>query len=469
MARRSTITRRRDRQSPEPARDPGPPSRNGKLGYDPADPFPGEPASRSRRRARRLDERERLVGLAPPAQPELPPSPPEPVLPARRQIVVDLEPEDEETGAPVRPPKPPLFPPGRLVSLDAFRGLTILGMLLVNNVALDRDTPAQLTHAPWNGGVRLADLVFPWFLLIVGVAIPYAAASEQRKGRPGWRHDLRLAGRAAALFALGCLLESSVARRPVFALGVLQLIALAYFGGALLYDLPLRRRLSVAGGLLVAHWAAIRFLPVPGAGIGVFTEEQNWISHVNSVYLAPYGLRGLLSVVPTTALVLIGTAAGDLLRSERLAPLRRLAVLGGGGLVLVCLGRLWSLSVPFNKPLWTSSYILFAAGWGAVTLGALYAVADVRGWRWWAYPLVVFGSNSIVAYVAPILVKLHFLREWGWRTAGGGFLTVQDALQQACADRFGHIGGGWVYTLGYILAWWLALFWLYRRRVFLRV
>ena len=116
----------------------------------------------------------------------------------------------------------------RLLSLDAFRGLTIAGMLLVNNIALDSRTPAQLTHAPWNGGVRFADVIFPWFLLIVGVAVSYSAASAKKKELSFWRVDLKILGRVLALVFLGCLIDSSLAKRPVFDLNVLQLIGLAY-------------------------------------------------------------------------------------------------------------------------------------------------------------------------------------------------------------------------------------------------
>lgn len=142
--------------------------------------------------------------------------------------------------------------PGRLVSLDAFRGLTIALMLLVNNTALDTATPIQLTHAPWNGGIRLADLVFPWFLFCVGVAIPFASASFAKRGLPVWRYDLKALSRAVLLILLGCLIDSSLAKHPILDLGVLQIIGLAYLVGALLYELPSLRRGLLAALFLVA-------------------------------------------------------------------------------------------------------------------------------------------------------------------------------------------------------------------------
>jgi len=359
--------------------------------------------------------------------------------------------------------------PGRLVSLDAFRGLTILGMLLVNNVALDVRTPPHLVHAPWNEGVHFADLVFPWFLLIVGVALPYAAASFHRKRLPLRVYVAKVLGRTVTLYLLGCLLTSSIARQPLFGLDVLQLIALAYCAGALLYELPQKVRIGTAAVLLIGHWAVIRFLPLPGIGAGRFTEEQNAVAYLNATFLQSWGAKGLLSVLPTTALVLIGTAIGDLLRSERWGTSRKLGGMVGAGLAIAAGGWLWSLDLPFNKPVWTASYILLAAGLGTLTLAAFYGMIDGLGWRRLAFPLVVFGSNAIVAYVAPILVKIHVLQEWTWPTADGTPRTLQQGLLEACTDQFGRGQGGWVYTAGYILFWWLVLLLLYRRKLFLRV
>lgn len=363
---------------------------------------------------------------------------------------------------------PPASAASRLVSLDAFRGLTILGMLLVNNVALDTRTPAHLVHAPWNEGVRFADLVFPWFLLIVGVALPYAAAAFRRKGLPLRIYLGKVLGRTVTLYLLGCLLTSSIARQPLFGLDVLQLIALAYGAGAVLYQLPLAARLVAAAALLVGHWALIRFLPFPGASPGTFTEAQNAISYLNATYLQPWGGKGLLSVVPTTALVLIGTALGDLLRTDG-GTGRKLRWLLLAGATLTLAGWLWSLDLPFNKPVWTASYILLTAGLGALVLAALYGLIDGLRWRALAFPLVVFGSNAIVAYVAPILVKIHVLQEWSWPAADGAPRTVQQALLEACTTQFGRTQGGWVYTAGYIFCWWLVLLLLYRKKLFLRV
>jgi len=357
----------------------------------------------------------------------------------------------------------------RLVSLDAFRGLTIVGMLLVNNVALDAATPTHLLHAEWSGKVTFADMVFPWFLFIVGVALSYAEASRRRRQTPPGEHWLRVLSRTAALVLLGCVIDSSIAKRLVFDLGVLQLIGLAYCAGTLLSGLLVRNRILTAAGLLVAHWAAIRFVPVPGIGAGVFTEEVNLIRHLNETYLQNWGLSGLISVVPTTALVVIGTVVGDLIRAEKLAAVAKTRLLALAGLGLIAAGWLWSLDLPFNKPLWTASYILFTGGWACLVLGLFYYLVDVRGWRGWTFPLAVFGSNAIVAYVAPILIKVHILQEWTWQIPSGSHLPLQQAMLHQCILLFGRVPGGVVYTAAYILFWWAMLLVLYRKKIFLRV
>ena len=362
--------------------------------------------------------------------------------------------------------------PTRLVSLDAFRGLTIAGMLLVNNAALGGRTPGQLMHAPWNGGMRFADLIFPWFLLIVGVALPFSAAGARRKGAGGWRYGLRVLGRVLALVFLGCLIDSSLLKRPLFDLNVLQLIGLAYGAGAALYALPVWLRLPVAFGLLMAHAAVIQHFPVPGLGRGVFREDANAIWYLNRAYLNRLHLTGLVSVAPTAALVLIGTAFGDALRRTRWKPLEKVVVLLLFSGMLALGGWAWHFSLPYNKPVWTASYILMTAGLGGGALTLLYASIDATGREWptWlAFPLVVYGSNAIAAYVGPILTKVFILRVWTWRMPGGVREPLEQALLHAATAHYGSYRGGWVYTLGYLFVVWLALLELRRRKIFLRV
>jgi len=172
--------------------------------------------------------------------------------------------------------------------------------------------------------------------------------------------------------------------------------------------------------------------------------------------------------VPTSALALIGTALGDILRRDSYTPPRKAAILLGAGIILVVAGWLWHFDLRFNKPYWTASFILFSAGWGSLVLGALFLIIDVKGWRAWAFPLVVAGMNAIFIYVVPILVKIHVLKEWVWPPAGHS-VTVEHALQNSLFAHLGRVPGGFVYTFGYIFFWWLVVLWLYRKGIFYRV
>lgn len=393
------------------------------------------------------------------------------VMPERpREERLSEPPVSEEP--PVSAPEPaPTVPPlpRRLVSLDAFRGLTIFGMLLVNNIALNDRTPKQLLHAPWNGGLHFADLVFPWFLLIVGVAIPFAWASYRKKGEHYLRYLLKALSRTIWLVLLGCLIDSSVAKRPLFDLDVLQLIGLAYFVATLAYSLSPIPRLMLGLTFLFGHAALIRYGPVPGAPAGTFRPTENVINYINAAYLARVHLQGVISVVPASALVLIGTALGDVLRMKQIRMDRRALILVAAGLVLEILGSLWNLSLPFNKPVWTASYILFTAGVGSIVLGVMYLLVDVLGARPWVFPLVVFGTNPIVAYVLPILAKLYILQVWTWAMPDGTHPNLQQAILHGAIIHYGPWRGGWTYTLGYIGLCWLVVCFLYLRRIFVRV
>jgi predicted acyltransferase len=354
------------------------------------------------------------------------------------------------------------------MSLDVFRGLTIILMLLVNNVVLDRYTPWTLTHASWNEGVSAADLVFPWFLFIVGTAIPFSQASQIRRGIPGWKRIPRAAGRAVGLVLLGFLIDSSIAHRPVLGMEVLQLIGLAFLTGTLIYQIPAPWRVICAILLLVMHWTLLKCLPIPGYETGIFTEKMNVIRYINDTYLSPH-FRGIISVIPGTAMVLIGTIIGDWLRNESITRLYRAVRIMVAGLAMVGVAMYWNEILPFNKPVWTGSYILFCGGFGTLVLGLLYVIMDVAGLRAWAFPIAVFGMNSIAAYVAPILVKVYIFQGWTWKLSDGSVATLQDAILHYLRAHAGIVGGGWIYTIGYIFVWWLVMLELYRRKVFLRV
>lgn len=347
-------------------------------------------------------------------------------------------------------------------------------MLLVNNAALDAAAPAQIVHAPFGAPPRIADMVFPWFLLAVGVAVPFAAGGKREQGMSRWQRSWGVLRRTAGLYAAGCLVDSSIYHRPTWGLGVLQLIALAYLVGRLLYGLPAVLRVGTAAALLLFYGWALTGLRAAGFVPGPFTEGHNFAHHLNERHLKAFSLDGLPSVVPAGALVLIGTLAGEVLRRRGGSPaenLVRLLLLAG---VLGAAGKLWAGHLLMNKPFWTPSYICWSAGAGVLLLAALYLLVDVAGrhragapLRWMAWPLVVYGANALVAYAGAILVKVHILQEWTW-PVGKTTLTLQELAQHHLYERYGRLNGGWAYTLCYLGVVWLFCAYFYRKRVFIR-
>lgn len=348
--------------------------------------------------------------------------------------------------------------PPRLIALDAWRGLTVMLMLLVNNVALGNLTPQQLTHAEF-GGVTLTDLVFPWFLFCAGAALPFSHAAAQRAGVSGSERLKRLLARSALLYLLGAFVTSVAERRFTLGLGVLQLIALATLLGSLMAGWRAWAQGAVAAALLVGYALFLTFGSHAG-GVGVISETAHPLQPVNA-WLTPLGLRGLPSVVPTTALILLGSLAARPLqqRSPRLMPL-----LLGLGVGLTALGYGWALSdqLPFSKTLWTPPYILYTAGLGTLGLLGMYLLAD---WGRMPFgskmlsPLTIPGRNALAAYVLPILIKVWILQEWVVTWTGPN-TTLQQALLKLAQGSFGPWWGGWTYTLGYLLSVWLGLAWM---------
>ncbi len=345
-------------------------------------------------------------------------------------------------------------------------------MLLVNNAVLDEKVPKNLVHAPFGNRPTLADLVFPWFLFAVGVAIPFSARGARERGMTRSQRFLSTLRRTVTLYAVGALVDSSLAHEPYAGLGVLQLIALAFFFGRLLYAVPLIPRALLIALLLGGYGWALTSLPIAGFVPDVFTQEHNLSQYLNDNVFSQYRLEGLLSVVPTTALVLMGTLAGDGLR----LPQGRtqglwVALLVVAGM-LIGVGNLWGRHLTMTKTFWTPSYICYAAGWGLFVLALLYLYADVAALRFPPLrrvlsPLHIFGANALLAYAGAILIKVHILQEW-MVTIGSKRLSLQDALLTTLYDRFGRVPGAWLYMALYLLAVWLGCLYLYRKGIFIR-
>jgi predicted acyltransferase len=302
---------------------------------------------------------------------------------------------------------------GRLVSLDAFRGATIAAMILVNNPGSWLSVYWPLEHAPWHGWTP-TDLIFPFFLFMVGMALNFSRRST----------FLGALRRAAIIFALGLFMAAypffdlTIVRIP----GVLQRIAVCYLAAWVV-----RRAAGVtgqaiaAGVLLAAYWLLMTRVPVPGGVAPNLEAETNLAAWLDRALLSGHLWRqtktwdpeGLLSTLPAIATTLLGSLAGAWTRSERSGNAKTAGLLAGG-LLLTVLGLAWGLTFPINKGLWTSSFVLLTAGLAAYLFGLFYWLADVRGHRAWTRPLVVYGRNAIFVYVASgLLAKTLILAKVG--------------------------------------------------------
>src|ERR1022692_3202184 len=306
----------------------------------------------------------------------------------------------------------------RLVSLDVFRGATIAAMILVNNPG-NTASYWPLRHAKWNGWTP-TDLIFPFFLFIVGVSLVLSFQSRLRRGDSTRSLVWHTVKRSLTIFALGLLLNGL----PSFQLaawripGVLQRIAIAYFAAAMitLYCKTYARALWI-GTLLVGYWMVMRYAPVPGYGVPVrdipfldpnanlaaYLDRKLMMGHL---YHGTRDPEGLLSNLPAIATTLCGVLTGTWLGSNysRARKITGMIVMGAAALIA---GEVWNVWFPINKNLWSSSYVLFTAGCALLCRAFCYWITDIRQYRgWWSTPLLIFGMNAIVAYVLSELLSL---------------------------------------------------------------
>jgi predicted acyltransferase len=356
---------------------------------------------------------------------------------------------------------------GRLVSLDVFRGATIGAMILVNSPG-NNAAYWPLKHARWNGWTP-TDLIFPFFLFILGVALVFSFASRLHRGDSRGAlvaHSLR---RSAAIFAIGLLLNGlpnfqlSTWRIP----GVLQRIAVAYLAAALITIYArTNARIAWITALLVGYWALMRFVPVPGYGVPtqdlpLLNPDGNLAAYLDRKLMLGHlweGTRdpeGVLSTLPAIATALCGVLTGEWLRTGR-SPKQKAGGMLMAGVAGVVAGEVWDMWFPINKNLWTSSYVLFTAGCALVCLAICYWATDAKLYRgWWMKPFVIFGSNAIAAYVISEVLGGTF----GWK-------------ERIFQRTFAHLGppafSSLLYSLAVVGVCFLPVWWMYRKRIFLR-
>jgi predicted acyltransferase len=358
--------------------------------------------------------------------------------------------------------------PSRLFSLDLFRGATIAAMIVVNNQSSEA-AYWPLKHAKWNGWTP-TDLIFPFFLFIVGVSLVFSFEARLERGASRATLVLHTLRRGAVLFAIGLGLNglASVPLDHWRIPGVLQRIAVAYCAAALitLYSRNYARVGWIAA-LLVGYWILMRFVPVPGHGIPgrdipLLHPDANLASYLDRKLMFGHlwertrDPEGILSTLPAIATTLCGVLTGEWLRSER-APKQKVMGMLLYGVAGIVAGELWGMWFPINKKLWTSSYVLFTAGCALIVLAVCYWLTDIHMHRgWWTKPFIIFGKNAIVAYILSELVG-------GW-LSWKGFAFFERFSRGRSAAQASLLHSLLVLGLCFLPVWWL-----YRKKMFLRV
>jgi predicted acyltransferase len=373
-------------------------------------------------------------------------------------------------------------PSQRLVSLDVVRGITVAFMILVNNNGSERHAYWPLKHADWNGWTP-TDLVFPIFLLLVGITIVFSTQSRLAKGEAKRVLLMHAFERAAILFALGILVHGfpdyPLATLRIY--GVLQRIALCYLIATMLYlwDRRVLTLASLLAACLLGYWVLMRWVPVPGFGmpgrdIAFLDKDANWVA-VTDRLIFPGRLLdqtrdplGLISTIPAVATCLLGILTGLWLRIEKRMMVKACGMMSGA-IAGLALGSFWAIWFPINKQLWTSSYVLFAAGGTLLVLAICYYTIEIRKHDGaWTYPWKAFGSNAIVTYVfsellSTVLEIIHWasdgktvdLKEWIFARIFAPIVNVQ----------FGSL----LYSLSFVLVCFVPAFLLYRKQIFIKV
>lgn len=374
----------------------------------------------------------------------------------------------------------------RLISLDALRGFDMFWIIsgegLIHALAKATQWPAflwmsaQLHHTDWNG-ITFYDMIFPLFLFIAGVSMPYSM--HRKIADAGCTDAFQLSAhqkrgiyfgmlrRALILVFLGVvvngLFKFNGYENTRFA-SVLGRIGLAWFFAGIIYlNCNLRGQILWFAGLLLGYWAAMMLIPVPGYGAGVLTMQGSLESYIDRLLLpgrlhdGVHDPEGILSTLPAIGTALLGVFTGQFLKRSdaRFTMLKKSGLLLAAGVLLIALGSLWNLTFPINKRLWTSSFVLYVGGFSMVFLAVFYLIIDVAGYRKWAFPFVLIGSNSILIYMAAEGV-VDF-----WHTANYIFGGL---VQFASADWQPVFG-----ALSVIVIQLTLLYFLYRNKIFLKI
>ena len=323
----------------------------------------------------------------------------------------------------------------------------------------------QLHHTVWNG-FTFYDLIFPLFIFIAGVSMPFSYSKQLTVGADAKKKIYRsLVKRTILLLLLGMIVNGLLQLRPFdetrFA-SVLGRIALSCFFAAIIYlNASFRWRIAWLLLLLTGYWLMMLLIPVPGFGAGNYTADGNFSAYIDRLLLPGklhrtlYDPEGLLSTIPSVATALLGIFTGEFLRIQTHTAKKKVLYLTAAGFVLLFTGWLWGFVFPINKNMWTSSFVLYTGGWSVLLLSLFYYVIDVQQIKMWSMPLVWLGCNSILIYMA-----------------AHGAVNFLSTSEFVFGGIIRHFSAQWNEALlwtGVALLQFAALYFLYKRKLFLKL
>ncbi len=377
-------------------------------------------------------------------------------------------------------------PKTRLLSLDVFRGFTVAAMILVNNPGDWGHIYAPLKHAAWHGCTP-TDLIFPFFLFIVGVSIAYALDSKKNEVKNHPQLIVTILKRSLVLFGLGLFLalfpkvftEPLEAIRTVRIPGVLQRIAVVFFVAALIFIKTSRKtQIVIFAGILLVYWLIMTFIPVPGVGYANLEPETNLGAWLDRSILTENHLwkssrtwdpEGILSTLPAIATGLFGVLIGTWLKRKDREDSVKVSWMFSIGIIAVMLGLIWDLFFPINKALWTSSYVLYSGGLATLGLALCYWIIDVQGYSRGTKAFVVYGVNAITVFFLSGLIP-RILSMIKIDLADGTSVTSKDWMYQTFYTPYlSPVNASLAGAVTFILIWLVILWVMYNKKIIIKV
>ncbi|MGX5691163.1 acyltransferase family protein [Arcticibacter tournemirensis] len=367
----------------------------------------------------------------------------------------------------------------RLLSLDVFRGATVAAMILVNNPGSWGHIYPPLEHAEWNGCTP-TDLIFPFFLYIVGVAIAFAFGSKKEDQAQHSKLILRAFKRGLILFFLGFFLALFPAFdfSTVRIFGVLQRIGIVFFICAVLFiKTSTKTQFRTLLFVLILYWVLMTLVPVPGVGYPNLDKETNLAAWLDRLIITEqhtwkaartWDPEGILSTLPAIGTGILGMLAGTWLRRKDKTESEKIAWMFSLGFISALLGQIWGLAFPINKSLWTSSYVLYAGGLATMMLALLYWMIDVQGYKKYTKPFVAYGVNAItVFFMSAIIVKVMSRIKID---LNGEPVGLQTWLYKSFFTPYlSDLNASLAWAVTFVLFWLLILWPMYKKNIIIKV